>query len=269
MSEPNQPEATPVAIPPPLPGMTESPTLPAQGPWGFWPTVGWGAVVASVYVAVQSVVVVGYVIAYVVAHGGKSAPSAEAIGKSGLVMGAALVLSAPAVVALCLVFVRMRKSLTVQEYLGLSWPSTRSTLGWTAGLLLLVAATDLLTVALGRPVVPEVMEEIYRNAGFKPLIWVGMILAAPVAEECFFRGFLFRGWGASRLGGFGTIVLTSALWAGTHVQYDIFGIALIFLYGIVLGGVRLRTGSLLLCVVLHALMNLIATVEVEMLQLKS
>ncbi len=224
---------------------------------------------ASVYVAIQSVVVVGYVIAYVVAHGGKSAPSAEAIGASGLVMGAALVLSAPVVVALCLLFVRLRKGPGVKDYLGLSWPGARTSVAWTLGLLCLVGGSDLLTVALGRPVVPEVMVELYRNAGVKPLIWVGMILAAPVAEELFFRGFLFRGWRESRLGGLGTIVFTSALWAVIHLQYDFFGIAMIFFFGLILGTVRLQTGSVLLCIILHAIMNFIATIEVEMFLLES
>jgi len=208
-------------------------------------------------------VVVVYVIAYVMAHGGKSPPSAGSIGTNGTVMGAALVLSAPVVVALSLLFVRLRHGSTVKDYLGLVWPRARTMAGWVVGLLALVGVSDILTVALGRPVVPEAMLEFYRNTSFKPLIWTGMILAAPIAEEFFFRGFLFRGWMESRLGGLGTIMLTSVLWAVIHLQYDFFGIAMIFCFGLALGIARLRTGSLLLCMILHAMMNLIATIEVE------
>jgi len=85
----------------------------------------------------------------------------------------------------------------------------------------------------------------------------------------FFRGFLFRGWKESRLGNVGTIVITSTLWAVIHVQYDLFGIAMIFCFGLLLGTVRCKTGSVPLCMVLHAIMNLVATIEVEMFLLES
>jgi len=264
MNEPDLSNSASPDYPPPLPIVIGAETPSPKGPWGFWPTAGLGAVIAFAYVAVQFLVVVVYMIAAAMAHGGKSAPSADEIGTSGTVMGAALVLSAPVVVALCLLFVRLRHGPTVRDYLGLIWPRARTMVGWIVGLLALVGVSDLLTVALGRPVVPEVMVEFYRNTSFKPLIWMGMILAAPSAEEFFFRGFLFRGWKESRLGGLGTILLTSVLWAVIHLQYDFFGIAMIFCFGLVLGIARLKTGSLQLCVIMHAMMNLIATIEVEM-----
>jgi membrane protease YdiL (CAAX protease family) len=43
----------------------------------------------------------------------------------------------------------------------------------------------------------------------------------------------------------------------------LFGIGVIFVAGLLLGFARWKTGSLLLCMVLHAAMNLVATVEVE------
>ena len=73
--------------------------------------------------------------------------------------------------------------------------------------------------------------------------------------------FLFAGWSESKLGVGGAIVLTSFLWAAIHLQYDLYHIAMIFLFGIVLGVARHRTGSLIVPIVLHGAMNLIATIE--------
>jgi len=44
---------------------------------------------------------------------------------------------------------------------------------------------------------------------------------------------------------------------------------MIFFFGLLLGTVRLRTGSVVLCTVMHAIMNLIATIEVEVFLLES
>jgi len=39
-------------------------------------------------------------------------------------------------------------------------------------------------------------------------------------EELFFRGFLFRGLSSSFMGPVGAVLVTSALWALIHTQYD-------------------------------------------------
>lgn len=57
-------------------------------------------------------------------------------------------------------------------------------------------------------------------------------------------------------------LLTAALWAMIHLQYDAYGIATIFFGGLLVGTACLKTGSVLLCVVMHAMMNLVATIEV-------
>ena len=75
------------------------------------------------------------------------------------------------------------------------------------------------------------VEATYRAAkaaGALPLLWFSVVVVAPVTEELFFRGFLHCGWAPSWLGVSGTIVLTSALWAVLHHQYNAFGILIIF-----------------------------------------
>src|SRR5437879_12171172 len=109
------------------------------------------------------------------------------------------------------------------------------------------------------------MVEAYETAGFKPLLWLALIVAAPAGEETLFRGFLFEGISHSRLGAAGAIFLGSILWASIHVQHDAYGIAIIFLCGLFLGYVRLKTQSIYPTIFLHGLMNLVALLEVMIL----
>ena len=57
------------------------------------------------------------------------------------------------------------------------------------------------------------------------------------------------------------LIISAAWWASIHIQYDWYGRATIFVFGLVLGYVRLKTGSIVATMCLHSLMNLIATLE--------
>ena len=106
------------------------------------------------------------------------------------------------------------------------------------------------------------MEATYRAAkaaGVLPLMWLLMVVVAPVTEELFFRGFLHRGWAPSWLGVSGTIVVTAVLWALLHQQYNVLGILFIFVMGLIFGWLRQRSGSTLLPMALHTVNNLWAT----------
>ena len=50
-------------------------------------------------------------------------------------------------------------------------------------------------------------------------------------------------------------------WAAMHVQYDLYGIATIYLMGLYLGVVRYLSGSTSLTILLHGIANTIATAE--------
>ena len=86
-------------------------------------------------------------------------------------------------------------------------------------------------------------------------------MAAPLSEEYLFRGFLFAGWSRSKLGVTGTILLTSALWAAVHTQYDAYYVAAVFAFGVLAGIARHRTGSLWVPILIHAVVNLVIAIE--------
>jgi hypothetical protein len=93
------------------------------------------------------------------------------------------------------------------------------------------------------------------------LLWVAVVVCAPWGEEIFFRGFLFKGWLHTSLGGWGTVVLTSLIWAAIHTHYDLYAITTVFAAGLLLGYARLRTGSLYPPILMHTLMNVVAMVQ--------
>lgn len=91
-----------------------------------------------------------------------------------------------------------------------------------------------------------------------------MVIFAPIFEEVLFRGFLFEGFRQSKLGPIGAIGLTALGWSLLHIQYGFYGIATIFVLGIVLGIVRIKTDSLWSPLIMHAFNNLVAMILVAL-----
>jgi len=235
---------------------------PSPAPWGFWSTLGWSLAIGTAFVAIQTVVTVVYIFVRVAMQpGGKLEVIAEQATSDGLLLALASWVSMPPALGLVLLAARLRRGYSMREYLSLRPVSWIALAVWLGVLCLFVVATDTVTHLLGRPVVPPIMRDLYNSAAFPPLLWSALLIAAPVFEECMFRGFMLEGLRRSWLGTAGAIVVTSLCWAAIHLQYDFYAIAVIFLGGLFLGAARIRTGSIYVPIAMHALMNLIATVE--------
>lgn len=190
----------------------------------------------------------------------------QTISNDGNFLAIASCASGVAGIGLSLFFATVRNGVSVKKYLALRLPSMKEFVLYLLCMFLLVLLSDGISLLLRRPIVPEVMVEIYQSATWAmPVLWVVLLVTAPLSEEFFFRGFMFTGLEQSRLGTIGTIILTSAIWAAIHLQYDVHGILVIFFIGLFLGYVRYKTRSLWLCVILHSIMNLIATIQMLML----
>lgn len=101
-----------------------------------------------------------------------------------------------------------------------------------------------------------------RNFAFSCVV----VFLAPVFEETLFRGYLFKAWRRSWMGLWGTLIVTSILFAAMHVgQYNWIAVAQLFVFSMVLGLAREKTGSLQAPVLLHMINNLISTVLVTYL----
>lgn len=137
-------------------------------------------------------------------------------------------------------------------------------LGWVAFAFVLLQLADLATVELGRSPVPPIMESVIETTRYTTLLWVALVIAAPVFEEVLFRGSMYEGLRRTRMGAGGTIVVTTLLWTGLHVaQYELFFLVLIALIGILLGISRERTGSLYVPLAIHAVNNLLSTLQMS------
>lgn len=228
----------------------------AGQPWGLWATVGLGLLVVALWNVAQ--------VTAVVLIAGRRVNAGDVMAQGWMVAWATIV-SAPVAVGAVALLARLRKGVSVAAYLGLAWPHARQAVRWSLILLGFIAASDLLSWALGRPLVPDPVMVMFRTAGSLPIFLIGLVVAAPLAEEFLFRGFLFPGLLRSRLGATGAIGVTALAWGSLHVQYDLYGMASVAAGGILLGWVRWRTGSLWLCVLLHALVTIVATVEVMLI----
>lgn len=235
-------------------------------PWGLWPTIGFSLAIGAVYVFVQGIVVVPFVVAAKIREPQADIDSlVQSLGSNGLCLALATCVSAPFFIGLTVLFAKIRRPMTVTEYLNLRTVGWKELAKWSLAIVLFVACHDTLTYLMGRPVVPQFMVTIYETAYFTPLLWLALVIVAPLSEEIFFRGFLFKGIEYSRFGAVGAVILTSLAWAIMHLQYDMYGIFALLLGGLLLGYARLKSGSLYVPIAMHALQNLIATIEVVVL----
>jgi hypothetical protein len=96
--------------------------------------------------------------------------------------------------------------------------------------------------------------ELLRSTAW-PAALVAIGLGAPLAEELLFRGFLFSALAGSRLGIVGTTLVTNALWTALHAHYSPWGLAEVFLIGLILSWALVRTRSVLTPIAYHAIYN--------------
>jgi membrane protease YdiL (CAAX protease family) len=188
------------------------------------------------------------------------ATTLSALSRDGNLQATATLVTTPVIIGLVVLLVRMR-GCAVGEYLALKWPPARSVAVAFVGLAIVLASSDLLSYSLGRPLVPEVMVQFYREAWLPFLLFAIMVLA-PLGEETLFRGFLYKGLAESRAGPIVAILVSTILFSLLHVQYDWYGVALVAALGLYFAVVRYGAGSLLLTMLLHAVANAVASVEV-------
>ena len=229
-------------------------------PWGLWGTAGFAALIVVLFYLIQAVVVA---IGFLIQEPPDMDP--EQLENNGLLLSVATCATGVVCTLTILLLARMRRGISVRDYLALQMPAGRSLLLWLGIAVAVVVAIEAIQVLAGRDTVPEFMIKGYRSAVYVPLFWLALVIAAPVFEEFLFRGFLFRGWMDSWLRATGTILLTSAIWCLIHIQYGFVDLLIVFAYGIVLGLSRYRTGSLVTPLVIHGVINFLATLQVALL----
>jgi membrane protease YdiL (CAAX protease family) len=170
--------------------------------------------------------------------------------------------SAPVQVALLALAARSRGS--VAEYLGYQLPRRGEVIVAIVAVVALIAVGDAASWLAGRNIVDRFQSDMYqaaKNADLLLLLLVAITILIPIGEETLFRGFLFRGWLRKPDDAWRVIVFTAGLFAIVHVQYDWFLIAQVFAFGLLFGWVRWASGSTILTMAMHGLVNLEGMVE--------
>jgi uncharacterized protein len=194
---------------------------------------------------------------------GRGLASLPNFSGDGAAISLVIVVSTPVEVALLALFAR-RTGAGVADYLGLIWPRRGEVEFGFAALVAVIIAGNLLSWLLGRPIVTPFQVDIYTTAsagGWLLWLWLAVVVATPIGEEFLFRGFLFRGWLRSPRDVWPVIVVTSLLWAIIHLQYDWYVIGQVFVFGLLLGWMRWASGSTILTILLHALINTEGMIE--------
>ena len=247
--------------------VTPVPAIPSQRPprvWKFWGTLLWGLFVFAAMFVGQIAVVAYFVLQQ---QGSIDVAAAIHVLGDGLTISISVITGLPAVLAALWVAIRLSRT-PFADYLALRWTSWTNVLIGVVALFVLVMGWDLVSRLTGREVTPGFMGEVLESARADSALWLLVIafcVAAPITEEFFARGFLYRGWSETALRPGGAILLSSLVWTALHLQYDWFFLGEVFSIGLLLGYLRYRSHSIWLTAVLHGLNNLGAVVQTMLL----
>jgi membrane protease YdiL (CAAX protease family) len=242
------------------PPLTSTPAAPSPRVWKFWGTTLWGLFVFVAMFAGQMAVIV-----YLLVREGGSFDTVTAtrIVGGGTTLSLSVITGLPAVVAALWLAIRSTGT-SFRDYLALRRPDWKHVLLGALGLAVIVIGWDVLSRSTGRDVQPGFMGDVLKSAQADGALWLLLIafcVAAPITEELFARGFLYRGWSESLLGPVGAILLSSAAWTALHLQYNWYFFGEIFCIGVWLGFLRWRFQSTWATIVLHGLNNLAAVAQ--------
>jgi membrane protease YdiL (CAAX protease family) len=196
-------------------------------------------------------------IAAVIAAGGDDVTSS---GPPGLVISATLVQDAALIVAAVLFAGFWARGLTPASF-GLRRVAPGQAAAWLVGAFVAFwILTAIYVWIVGQPDQQELTRDLRQEESPAALIGYGILLAfvAPLAEEFFFRGFVFGvlrekigvAWGAAATG----LVFGLVHVAGSPIET----IGVLIILGVLLCVLYEKTGSLLPCIALHATNNAIS-----------
>jgi membrane protease YdiL (CAAX protease family) len=226
-------------------------------PWGRLATFGFGfvAIMVSQFAALVALTL----------WLGQDLTKMPDFSGDGVAVTLIILASTPIQLMLLAGFARMAGS-NPFVYLALTWPRRSEVIFGVCVTAALIIVGNSLSWLLGNNIVTAFQSDIFRTANEAgPLallcLWFAVIVLTPIGEETLFRGFLFRGWLRTPNDAWAVIFVTAALWALIHLQYDWYTTGQIFAFGLMLGWMRWATGSTILTILLHAMINLEGMLE--------
>jgi membrane protease YdiL (CAAX protease family) len=240
----------------PLAAQFPSPAPPRT--WGYFSTFGW----ALLSYLIASVVTIVALYVWDPARFPTDLDFSDSM-KNAQYVSATTLLSNIVQVGLLVVVIWIARW-KAKDYLAMTWPPRQEVGVALASLVVLLPALDGLAYLVGQPIIPPFVVDLYRNAqstGSMLWLWLAIVVAASVAEEIVFRGFLFRGWVRSSQNAILGVLVISVLFAIIHIQYNWFGLLQVFMIGLLLTWTRWRSGSTLLPMAMHVIANFYAMMQ--------
>lgn len=182
-------------------------------------------------------------------------------GNDGTVVSVSIIISCALITALSVLILRL-KSADVRQYLALKPFSLAVGMGLLGVLILFMIGSQVLTYVLDKsPLV--FVDPLYQSVSSVWLLVFAMVIVAPIYEELVFRGIL---WSAiaeqfsapsysEQRGALVASIITSLIFAVIHLQYGIYEISTIVVLALIFCYARLKSGSLILPILLHILNN--------------
>jgi len=237
------------------PGKSREPRV-----WKFVGTSLWGLALFGAMFAGQFTVVLWFLIT-----SGEAVDSSAMVSllSNGRIISLSVIMGLPAILIVLWIATRLSRT-PFSDYLALHLPSWKMLIAGIASLVVLMMVWEVISRLAGRESSPGFMMEVLKTARADGALWLLVIafcVVAPITEEFFARGFLYRGWSETFLRPTGAILLSSAVWTMMHLQYNWFFLAQVFSIGLLLGYLRYRSNSTWLTVILHGINNLAATIQ--------
>ena len=180
---------------------------------------------------------------------------------NGTVVSISIMIGCLLLVAISVLLIRVRGG-DIRQYLALRPFSWALSIGMLGLLLIFIIGSQALTYLLHEsPLV--FVDPLYQSVSSIWLLIFAMVIVAPIYEELIFRGLLWSAIAeqfsdAAHTGHGGAIVaslVTSVIFAAIHLQYGLYEISTIVVLALIFCYARIKSGSLLLPMLLHVINN--------------
>ena len=187
--------------------------------------------------------------------------SASGLDLEGGVLPIAECSSSVAIIVLTIWFARIRCDASVSRCLALRPVGFKTLVSSLFVMCVIGLVFGFLGGSPNQSDISDFLQGADKSASFLVLFGLGVVFISPLAEELLFRGFMFHGLRNSTLGGVGATVITAALWAILHFQYDALVVFSLFGFGLLLGASRDITGSIVPSLLMHMAANFVRFVQ--------
>lgn len=185
------------------------------------------------------------------------------LDSDGTVLSISVVLNLLAIILFVFFILKIRKK-SFTDYLHFRPFSLKITLmSFGLWIVYLIASATLFHLTNHQPM--DFLDVYFQSANPRWLLFLGIILLAPIYEELIFRGLIWRAiaeqFVSDRRGAIIASIISGVLFASIHLQYDFYELGTIFVLALVLGFARYRSGSILLPIAIHIANNALSMTQ--------